>query len=246
MTDPQTRSLLIVGGTWLAGGLLYWLGYRPAAQRYAIIREVPTIGCRDIPGLGAAIVEVKGVAEAAAPLVSDLARMACVAFTCSVTEHWTTTRTERDSRGNTRTVTEHHSETRYSNSAELDFQVRDAGGQVTVCPKGASIDMLSTLDGFDSPGPESPAYGITAHHLGGHISYSESALPVGQQLYVLGQVSEEHAICRPADIHRPFIISYRTEESLRRRAAAGKYVCGILCALLLAGGLAILGLGPEL
>jgi hypothetical protein len=245
MTDPQTKSLVIAGVTWFAGGLLYWFGYRPAAYRYAIMREVPTIACKDLPGLGAAMVEVKGVAQADSPLTSDLARVPCVAFASAVTEHWTTTRTETDSKGNTRTVTEHHSASRYSNSREINFQVHDAGGQATVCPKGASMDMLNTLGSFSSPGPDSPAYGVSAQHWNGHLSYHESALPVGQQVYVLGQVSEEQTIGRPADIHRPFIISYRTEETLCRRAAIGKYVTGILCAILLAGGLAALAFGPE-
>src|SRR5690606_30010809 len=121
----------------------------------------PTIAARDIPGLGAASVEVSGIAEADEPLLSDLARVPCVAFTCAVTEHWTTTRVVRDSKGKTRTVTQHHSETRYSNSAEIPFRVCDESGAAVVQPAGACIEMLNTLVDVREPQFGSPAYGIS-------------------------------------------------------------------------------------
>jgi len=112
--------------------LTYALGYRRSARRYDIIVEVPTVQARDVPGLGAAMVEVKGRALVDEPLTSDLARLPCVAFDCQVTEHWTTTRTKRDSKGHTRIVTEHHSETRYANSGRISFQVEDDSGRDAV------------------------------------------------------------------------------------------------------------------
>jgi len=171
------------------------------------------------------MVEVKGETRIDQPVISDLARLPCVAFECAVTEHWTTTRTERDSKGRTRTVTEHHSQTRYSNRVQASFQVRDASGEATVRPEGASVDMLDGMDlaGIREPLPESPAYGIHPHHIGGHLSYREEVLPVGQHIYVLGQVDRDHAIARPEGVKRPFIISYRSEESLMKRALWGKF-----------------------
>lgn len=227
-------------GCWLVGLLLYLLGYRQSASRYEAIVEVPTVRCRDVPGLGAAMVEVKGAAVAKMPVVSDLARVPCVAFNCSVTEHWTTTRTEQDSQGKTRTVTEHHSETRYSNARQIPFNVRDESGEVLVRPEGSSMDMLDSMGAIDGPLPDSPAYGMSPSHFGGSLSYSECVLPVGQSVYVLGQVDGECAIVRPELIRRPFIISWRTEESLRSRAAWGKSIWGALVMAFVAAGFVVI------
>ncbi len=224
--------------------LAYLLGYRRFARRYDIIVEVPTVQARDVPGLGAAMVEVKGRALAETPLTSDLARLACVAFDCCVTEHWTTTRIERDSKGNTRTVTEHHSETRYSNRGRISFQIHDETGRVTVHPEGASIDMLNglALANTRKPLPESPAYGLTPRRSGGRLSYQEAVFPVDQQAYVLGQVSIDHDIVKPTAVSRPFIISHHDEAVLVNRARWGKRIYGTLTLLLFAAAFTLLGL----
>ncbi len=241
----QVQPPLVILGTacWLLCLLVYVLGYRRAARRCDAIRDVPTIAARDIPGLGAAMVEVKGVVEAEAPLISDLALIPCVMFESSVTEHWTTTRVERDSKGNTRTVTEHHSRTLYSNDGMIDFEVRDDSGAVTVRPAGAEIDWLDGMAGLDEPLPESPAYGIRPTHLNGRLSYSEAVLPIGQRVYVLGQVDEDHSIRKPSVVRRPFIISHRSEESLRKRAQWGKRIHGMLLVALFIGGAVLLASG---
>lgn len=243
--QPDPRVLAVGGGCLLGSLLVYLLGYRRSARRYDTIMAVPCIDTRDIPGLGAAMVEVKGHVEVDQPLISDLARVPCVAFRCSVTEHWTTKRTERDSKGNTRTVTEHHSRTVYSNSGELDFRVRDRTGAVVVRPAGASIDLLDGLADLDGPLPDSPAYGLSPTHFGGHLHYDESVMPVGQRVYVLGQVSEDHAIQQPEAVERPFIISHRSEEDLCSSALWGKRIGGVTALVLLTAGLVLLfhGLG---
>ncbi|HSW45418.1 MAG TPA: GIDE domain-containing protein [Phycisphaerae bacterium] len=225
--------------------LAWWLGLRRCARRLDIIREVPTIEARDIPGLGAAMVEVKGVVRATEPLISDLARLPCVVFVSTVTEYWTTTRIARDSKGRTRTVTEHHSATRYSNEARVIFTVHDDSGSVTVRPDGASFDLLDGLElaGVDEPLPESPAGKITAQHFNGHLSYSEQVFPLEQQAYVIGEVSENHEIVAPRVVDRPFVVSYRSEESLVRRALWGKRVFAAVCAILFLAGFVFLASG---
>ena len=231
---------------WLLCLIAYFRGYRNSARRYDAIVEVPTIAAKDIPGLGAAMVEVKGDVEADEPLVSDLARVPCVAFDCSVTEHWTTTRTERDSKGRIRTVTEDHSETRYSNHGLIDFRVRDESGCAIVRPAGASIDMLDSMENLDGPMPDSPAARIVPRHSGGDLSYSESVLPIGQRVYVLGQVGPDYDIRRPEVVDRPFIISYRSEESLRNRALWGKRIWMAVLIILFGIGAWLLAVGLRL
>ena len=241
----------MASGFAIAGGLCalltlvcYFLGYRRSARRYDIIREVPTIQAKDLPGLGAAMVEVKGETRIDPPVISDLARLPCVAFECAVTEHWTTRHTRTDSKGRRRRVTKHHSETRYSNSVQATFQIRDASGEATVRPEGASIDLLDGMElaSIREPRPESPAYGIHPRH-GGSLHYREEVLPVGLHVYVLGQVNREHAIARPEGVKRPFVISYRSEESLLNRARWGKRIYGTLTVLLFLVSFVLLGIG---
>lgn len=241
---PLEPPLFICLGCWLVAGLTFFVGYRRAARRYDIISEVPGVACRDVPGLGGAMVEVNGTVRCATPVVSDLARVTCVAFVCSVTEHWTTTRTERDSKGNTRTVTEHHSETRYSNDIRVSFDVCDESGSVRVEPEAASIDLLDSMDGLDGPRPDSPAYDITPHHFGGRLRYSESVLPVEQRVYVLGQVGAENQITQP-DCDRPYIISYRSEESLLSAARWEKRIYAAVSFVLFVGGCVALIVGTQ-
>lgn len=242
--DSIHGGLVVAGAVcWLLALLAYFLGYRRSSRRYDAIVEVPTIAARDIPGLGASMVEVKGIVRVDTPLISDLARVPCVAFTCSVTEHWTTTRTERDAKGHTRTVTEHHSETRYANDGRIAFQVRDSSGDAAVEPDGAEMELLDSMTSLDGPLPDSPAYELTTRHFGGRLRYSESVLPIGQTVYVLGEVGEDHAIRSPLVQDRPFLITHRTEESLRRAAVWGMRIGGVLAAALFVAGFALLGSG---
>jgi hypothetical protein len=239
---PPTHVTLIIGcAAWL-GSVASFLAYRKFARRCDIIREVPTIAAADIPGLGAAMVEVVGQVEVDTPLISDLTRAACVALTCSVTEHWTTTHIERDSKGNSRTVTRHHSETRYSNDQRIPFRVRDASGQVVVRPEGADIDLINAMAGRGGPDPTSPAYYIMPRHFGGRLKYAEQVLPVGEEIYVLGQVSIDHEIVQPTDVDRPFLISHRSEEEIQRAATWGKTGWGITSFVLFVGGFVALTL----
>ncbi len=242
MSEQGELGMLAFGAAlWLAALLIYFFGYRRSARRYDAIANVPTIAAKDIPGLGASMVELKGIVHADWPLVSDLARIPCVVFHSQVTEHWTTTRVERDSKGNTRRVTEHHSETRYSNSGRIDFQLRDESGAATIHPAGAEIDLLDAMGNLDGPLPDSPAYDISPHHIGGYLSYSESVLPVEKQVYILGQVGPDNAVGRPQVVDQPFIISYRTEESLRSRAMWGKRIWGLFAVVFFLAGFLVLG-----
>ncbi len=245
--NPHNPTAFTIGvAALLLSAIAYALGYRRSARRYNAIVEVPTVATNDIPGLGADMVEVKGVTGAAEPLISDLARIPCVIFRSSVTEHWTTTRVTRDAKGQTRVVTEHHTETRYANDGRIDFQVYDGTGEATVRPNGAEEDLLDGMAGLDGPLPDSPAYHIRPRHMGGHLSYAEAVLPVGQPVYVLGQVGEDNTIRKPEVVDRPFIISFRTEENLRARAAWGMRIWGSIAALLFVAGVVLLGAGLGL
>lgn len=235
--EPE-HAFYVGGGLVLVSPLFFWL-CRRSIRRLNAMLETPTIACRDLPGLGASTVEVVGIARAATPLLADLTRTPCVAFSCSITEHWTTIETFTDSKGKTRTVVRHHSAVRYSNEGRIAFDVHDDTGAAHVEPDGAEIEMLG-MDAGPAP-PGSPAFGVRAVHWNGRLTYAESALPVESQVYVLAQVSEHHTLVRHQTLDEPFIISPRSEEELVRSARWGKRIYGTLTALSLLTGLGMLG-----
>ena len=141
-----------------------------------------------------------------------------------------------------RTVTRHHSATRYRNSRRVPFRVCDQSGQVVVRPEGAEIELVNAMTGRDGPDPASPAYHITPTHFGGRLSYAEHVLPLGEEIYVLGQVSEDHEIVRPCDVDRPFLISHRNEEEIRRAAVWGRNCWGIISFVLFVVGFVAIAL----
>jgi hypothetical protein len=214
-------------------GFLYY------AKRLRLILQTPTIDCKDLPGLGASIAEVKGAVEAEMPLTSDLCAVPCVAFTSTITEHWTTTRTATDSKGNSRTVTDHHTAVRYHNDARIDFDVRDGSGIARIEVDGADFELIDQAAGPASH--QSPAFGVCPTHWNGHLTYAESLLPIASSIYVLGQVTERHTLGKPVNVDSPFLISARSEESIVKSARWGKRICGTLFTLLLVGGYAALG-----
>lgn len=240
---------LIVGGlAILLGVLSYVLGYRHSAARYDLIREVPTLQAKDVPGLGAATVEVKGITKVESPLISDLARVACVAFHSRVTEHWTTTHVVSDGKGRTRVTTQSHTETRHEEARTIPFEVHDDSGCVTVRPDGAEMELIDGMEmsGLSEPGLGSIAADIQPRHFGGRLTYSDQVLPVELQVYVLGHVTEDHAIAAAAVGNRPFLISYRTEDQLLKRARWGKWGYGVLTLLLLATAVVAFSIGASM
>jgi hypothetical protein len=220
-------------GLFVIGLACLW-GYLHYAKRLRLILQTPTIACKDLPGLGASIVEVKGTVEADVPLTSDLCSIPCVAFTSTITEHWTTTRTVTDSKGGSRTVTDHHTAVRYQNDARIDFNIRDTSGLACVEIDGADLEMIDQAAGPASS--QSPAFGVCPMHWNGHLTYTESLLPVGCTGYILAQVTERHTLGKPINVDSPFLISSRSEESIVRSARWGKGICGVAFTIALVGG----------
>lgn len=239
----QPDNAFYVGlGLALASAVAYWL-CRRSGKRLDTILETPTIACKDLPGLGASTVEVVGAAQAQPPLLADLTRTPCVAFSATITEHWTTTETVSDGKGGTRTVTRSHSAVRYSNEQRIPFDVIDATGAARVEPDGAEIELLG-MDAGPAP-PDSPAFGVSAAHWNGRLTYAESALPVSAQVYVLAQVSDRHTLVRPATLNEPFIISPRSEAQLVRSARWGERIWGFLAIAAFVAGMGMLGYWYE-
>ena len=97
--------LPVIGGLLAVASLI--AAFR-AGRRRRLIDNLPT---SKTSGVFIGLVELKGTAESAEPLISYLAGQACVHYAWTVQEHWSriVVTTETDSKGNTHTVTRHES-----------------------------------------------------------------------------------------------------------------------------------------
>src|SRR5687767_12373387 len=133
-------ALIVIGIVLLAGavGLAFWA--RSAARKAALLAEVPTYDCAQLPGLAADApgmrVEVKGRAEPAGqPISAPLSNKTCVWYEqVTRVRYW---EIERDSEGRRRRVQRTREVSRERSPSP--FVLRDGTGAVTVLPDGADI-----------------------------------------------------------------------------------------------------------
>ena len=227
------------------GGLLalicLTLAFRTGRRR-RLIDNLPT---SKTSGVFIGLVELKGSAEAAAPLTSFLAETACVHYAWSVDEHWSRTvvTTETDSKGNTRLVTRHESGwTNVANGGEtIPFYLQDDCGVVLVQPEGAKLEPLKMFDETCTLGDplyyaKGPAGAVAnSDH---RRRFVEQGIPLHANLYLFGQARERADIVAPeiaADERAPmFLISTRSEEQVSsgmRWGARGWTIFGLLLAV---------------
>lgn len=233
--------LPLIGGL-LALGCLW--GALRAAGRRRLVDGLPT--CKTT-GVFIGLVEVKGTAESEAPLTSYLAGIRCVYFAWSVEERWSrlVTETTTDSKGNTHTTTRTESgwNTVAHGGHQAPFYLRDDCGVLLVRPSGAEIEAQSVFEtdcGRDDPlyyskGPDA-AIANSDHKR----RFSETAIPLHAEAYVLGKARERDDIVAAeiaADREAPlFLISTRGEKQISRGFAVTFWVLLILGLLLCSAG----------
>ncbi len=230
------------------GGLLALLvlGFSLRAnRRRRIVEDVPT---SKTTGVFIGLVELKGKAEAAAPLTSHLAEVACVWTSYKVEEHWSYTRQVRytDSKGRSRTRTEHHSGwTTVAEETRLTaFDLVDDHGRIQVLPEGAKIEpqevFSETCDRrsrlYYGKGPEGGV--ANSDH---RRRFTETAIVQHAVVYVMGQARERQDMVAAevaADKGAPlFLISTRTEEQIRRGFGWTQWLLHVLGIALAVGGM---------
>ena len=222
--------------------LLCLAGAFRAGRRRRLIENLPTSKTQ---GVFIGLVELKGTAESAAPLVSFLAEQPCVHYHWTVEEHWsrTVTETYTDSNGKTQTRTRHESgwTTMASGGNTIPFYLKDDCGAVLVRPQGAQVEPATMFD--ETVGTGDPLYygkgpsGSVANS-DHRRRFFEQGIPHHATLYVVGQARERQDVVAPeiaADAQAPmFLISTRTEEQVDSGMKWGQY------------GLAFLGLIPVI
>ena len=260
-------ALLIIGLLLVSvGGLLLYLRSRSQGRLLEIgftqtsttqeVRELHSQIAAELgPGGFSQIVELKGELQCDAPLTAELSGQLCAYYSMSVEERFEETYQEQDSEGRTRTATRTGSSIVASNTQLSLFQLRDSTGAITVNPTGAEIHPRQVISRFEpfAGGASVTIGGFTLQvgtGLGGRrvigYHYAESILPLGAQLYLLGEATDTSgrlALQKPRE-KKPFIISLKTEEEIVRGAQGSIkwYLYGAIAAIVIGGGLIALWL----
>lgn len=239
--DSQAAMFWLPVAGVLAALVCLWAAFR-AAARQRLIDGLPT--CKTT-GVFIGLVEVKGTAEAEAPLTSFLAGAACVHYAWSVDEKWsrTVTETTTDNKGNTvtRTRTESGWTTVARGGEQTTFFVKDDCGVLQVRPEGAKIEARTVFDETCGRGAalyyaKGPATAVSdsVHERRFH----ETAIPLHAEIYLVGKARERDDVVAAevaADREAPmFLISTRTEQQVSRGYVVLFWVFVILGAILAA------------
>ncbi len=213
-----------------------------ANKRQRLVDNLPT---SKTTGVFIGLVEVKGTAECAEPLISFLAERRCVQYSYSVEEHWSRTvvETYTDDKGNTRTRTRHESGWKSVASGDemTPFYLKDDYGHLLIQPEGATLEPQSVFS--VTCGPEDPLYyakgpGWAVADSDHRRRFTEQAMELHVPLYILGQARERKDMVAAeiaADKNAPlYLISTRSEKEISRSfgwAFWGWHFLGLLLAV---------------
>jgi hypothetical protein len=217
--DLPPELLILAGG--IIGLLCLFFGLR-AKRMQRLMSDLPT---SKTTGVFMGFNELKGSAESDQPLTSYLARLPCIYYRWSVQEKWsrTVTETYTDSNGDRKTRTRHESGwTTVDSGGEMrSFFLHDDYGSIRVQPEGANIEPKHVFSDYCYPndplyygkGPRRSV--MDSDH---YRHFSESAIPIDAQLYVLGQARERNdlvaAEIAAAEEAPVYLISTRSEEQI--------------------------------
>ena len=242
-------------------------GARRQRRKLGQMRAAQTAGAAELSELSAAVAkdigagsfnqvtEVKGTIECGSPLVSELSQTSCVRYSMSVTREYEESYWERDDKGNQVQRTRRGSESVAANTRSVPFQVRDATGSIEVDPEGASFVDEKVFSRFEQG--SSFRFGGFSLDVGGFMSpggrrtigyrFEESVIPVGRQVYVLGEAVDSGGrlrVRKPGQKGAAFIVSLKSEEELAKGAgrAATAFTVGAVVAALLAAGALVYGI----
>ena len=210
--------------------------------------------------------EVRGTIGCDTPLTSEMAKQPCVYHSMNVTREYEETYWDTDSQSKQQVQkTRRTTASVAGNSQRVSFWVEDATGKVPVNPEGADIDGMQVVDRFE-PGEPSIGNGLISLgdfslNVGGLTigpmagsrtigdRFRESVLPLGRQIYVLGEAGDRSgqlAIGRPREKGHKFLISLKSEEELIHStgAAVRWLLVGAIASGVAGVGLVAAGLRP--
>lgn len=218
----QPETLITIVGMVLASVFLYFSLRNLKKKR--TIDDTPTSKAN---GVFIGLVEVSGSVECENPLRSYISERDCVYYSWSISEHWSETKTETytDSQGNTKTRTKRESgwKTVASGKEGCPFDLRDETGVVQIRPEKAKIEGMNTVNyvcGRSDPLYYGKGPAGSVLHSDHRRRFSETLIPLGCNLYVIGQSRERLDTVAPEIAHDPessiFVISTRDERKVSR------------------------------
>ena len=215
-----------------------------SGRRFLLVRNLPT---SKTTGVFIGLVELKGTAESAQPLRSHLAECACVHYAWNIAEHWSRTVTETYTDNQGRTQTRTRTESGWTTVAEggemIPFYLQDNRGVVLVRPEGAKLEPATVFNQTCGPldslyygkGPAGAVMDSTFRR-----RFTEQAIPLHAQLFVMGQARERQDIVAPEIAQDReagmFLISTRTEEQVAGGLRGGFWGLNALALALTVGG----------
>jgi hypothetical protein len=259
----------ILGGVLVAVAVGLFLGASSQRRKVYVMKTTDTSTAADLNALADSVAkeigagsfnqvtEVKGTIECDAPLTGELSGVPCVHYAMSVTREWEETAWKTDSQGRRTEETRKGSDTVASNSRSVRFRVKDATGAVDVDPSGAKIDGEKAVSQFQPGEPSGGSLSYKGFQVnlpsfigaGGRRTlgyrYEETVLPVGAQVYVLGEAVDAGgtlAVKKPAKKDARFLISVRREEELVRKAGSAARGLSIAAAVCTVVGVALAAL----
>jgi hypothetical protein len=146
-----------------------------------------------------------------------------------VEERYEETYWDTDSQGRRTQRTRTGNNTVANNTRSTRFYVEDGNGRILIDPDKAKLDLEQVIDRYEPAqgGSGRLSFGNFSLNLTGGMhsgrrvlgyNYSESILPIGRRIYVIGEASDtrgELTIVKPEDSNKPFIVSLKTEEEVQ-------------------------------
>jgi len=240
-------AVIIVGAVLIAIGIAGLFVAMFAARRVRVMTATSTSRIGDLlpeyealrgelgggPSELRKTVELKGRVACDSPVTGELSGEAAAMVHTQVSRDVEVRKRTTDKNGRTTERWVRQTERIHSDERQARFDIDDGTGRVRVRPDGASIDLTEVVDRFEQPNTVEQTTGSL--RLGGFsfnfstslgsskriigYRFQESILPVGADLYVLGELSDTGdglAVRDADDPDRPFIVSTKDEESLVR------------------------------
>lgn len=227
LANQEEFGPLIGAGLVVVALVLLW-PYIRCMRRRRLLLDIPT---SKAGGVTLGLSELKGSAEECEPMTSHLAETPVVHYRWTCEEHWRRTESYTDSKGNRRTRTRSGWSTMDSGGETAPFRLQDDTGSILVRPAGA--DITDACIYAEECTPDDPLYyGKGPAHATSHSTYrrrfTEEAITVGQQVYVMGPVRPREDVAEPEVASDPraalYLISVESEEQIVRGYAWGAWI----------------------
>jgi hypothetical protein len=266
-------GLLITGAVIAIVGLFLWIAKGKKEGKSALLSVTETSKISEINenfesmrssmgnGNFTHFCEIKGVAHSDSPLTSELAKKQVVYYSSKVTHEYERLEEKKDSQGKiTKNWVKKSDVVSDNTNWAQGFGVKDETGFILIDPAKAELHAVQIHSNFEKGDPTGDA--VIKFNLGGikfgigdktpdkrtiGYRYTETAIPMNQDLYVLGDANDREGrlqVSKPKESRYPFIVSTKSETELAGDLGSsikGLKIGAIVC-LAVGAGLAVYGL----